>query len=155
MSKNRKKIVNKFEGLMEERAEGYAFANSDSLFYSKKYRTFVRKGIDSEKTFILGCGGAGVEPLYIGFVGFGGLGATSLMELFLVMRRVSKRLEQMNVIITSSKVGEFHAVQETKGFHISIIRLNKELERLLNYPIVTPHFTNITSGLFMEKYLRS
>jgi dihydroxyacetone kinase-like protein len=331
-----KKIVNKLENLVDERAEGFAFANSDTIKYLKAYRSFVKKNLDTRKVLILGCGGCGVEPLYLGYIGYGGLdascdgqiftapsafsiyqllmalgnkqaviisgnfdgdfmnddmacemarlegkkvievfikddigscptnhekrggvlgicfaisilgaasellygiedflrlknllenniytmsatlscgsypgtgiqmgeiapdvvefgkgfngekgirvekmmdadtmtditlkyildemdlqpgedvgvmvsgqGATSLLELLVVYRRVYQCLTNMQINIITPKIGNYHPIEETKGFYISIIRLNDELKKLLEYPISTPYLTNINSS---------
>ncbi|MEN6621852.1 MAG: dihydroxyacetone kinase subunit DhaK, partial [Smithella sp.] len=82
MAENMKKIVNRIEDLTDERAMGYAMANSDFLDYLPEFRAFVRKNLNKDKVFILGCGGSGCEPLYVGFVGYGGLDATCDGQVF-------------------------------------------------------------------------
>lgn len=334
MAGNMKKIVNVVEDLTDERALGYAKANPDAVEYLPAYRSFVRKNLNRDKVFILGCGGSGVDPLYLGYIGYGGLdascdgqvftapsaysiyrllheycndygavllsgnfdgdfmnddmaiemmalegkdvlnilirddigasiddkskrggvaglciaikmlgaaselgyvledfkklkdklennlftmtatldcgsmpgtgvimgtvapgevefgkgfngekgirtepmmsadrmtditlgyiindmglergediyvlvsgqGAASLMELYLVMRRIGERMDEMGVNIYAAKVGDFHPPQETKGFSITFARLDKELKRLCDFPIYTPHFVSL------------
>lgn len=343
MTENKKKIVNKIEDITDERAVGYAIANRDFVDYLSEYRAIVRKRINRDKVFILGCSGSGCEPLNIGYVGYGsldavcdgqvftapsaysifqllqrycnengavilsgnydgdfmnndmaiemmslegkevlsiyirddigvsindrskrggvagiffaakilgaaselgyklkdfqelkyklennlytmtatlesgsfpgtgtlmgvvndgeveygkgfngekgvlseplpsademtdtvleyilkdmdlqkdeevcvlvnGLGATSLMELYVIMKRVGNRMDEMNVKIHGSKVGNIHPVQETKGFSITLIRLDEELKRLYGFPMFTPYFSMINNE-DLEKYV--
>jgi phosphoenolpyruvate---glycerone phosphotransferase subunit DhaK len=69
-----------------------------------------------------------------------GAGATTLMELFIIFRRVHQILEQKNVRLARSKVGEFITTQEQGGFQLMIARMDEELLRLWDAPCKAPYF---------------
>ena len=68
-----------------------------------------------------------------------GAGATTLMELFIVFRRVSKMLETRKIRLARSLVGEFITTQEQAGFQMFIARMDSELFRLWDAPCDTPY----------------
>ena len=67
-----------------------------------------------------------------------GAGATTLMELFIVLRGVKKVLDQQGIIIAATKVGELLTVQEMAGFQMFIAKMDDELLNLWNAPADTP-----------------
>ncbi|MFK8034295.1 MAG: dihydroxyacetone kinase subunit DhaL [Hyphomicrobiales bacterium] len=67
-----------------------------------------------------------------------GLGATSLMELYIVHRRVRERLDAIGVSLHNSWVGNYVTSLEMAGASISILKLDSELKRYLDHPCVTP-----------------
>jgi dihydroxyacetone kinase-like protein len=69
-----------------------------------------------------------------------GMGSTTLMELFLVFRRVSQLLEAKGIRLTRSLVGEYITAQEQAGFQLFIARMDRELVRLWDAPCDTPYF---------------
>lgn len=69
-----------------------------------------------------------------------GAGATTLMELFIVFRRVHQILKEKGIRLPRSKVGEFITTQEQGGFQLMIARLDEELIRLWDAPCNTPYF---------------
>jgi len=69
-----------------------------------------------------------------------GAGATTLMELFIVFRRVSKLLEARGVRLARGLVGEFITTQEQAGFQMFIARMDSELLRLWDAPCDTPYY---------------
>ena len=73
-----------------------------------------------------------------------GAGATTLMELFIVFRRVSKILEEKQIQIARSLVGEYITTQEQAGFQMFIARMDEELLRLWDAPCDTPYLTTGT-----------
>jgi len=79
---------------------------------------------------------AGEELLVI----VNGAGATTLMELFIVFRRVDQLLNQKNIRLARSKIGEFITTQEQGGFQLMIARMDSELLRLWDAPCNTPYF---------------
>ncbi len=70
-----------------------------------------------------------------------GAGATTLMELFIVLRGVKKVLDQRGIVIAASKVGEFLTVQEMAGFQMFIAKMDDELLDLWNASADTPYMT--------------
>jgi phosphoenolpyruvate---glycerone phosphotransferase subunit DhaK len=69
-----------------------------------------------------------------------GAGATTLMELLIVFRRVHKILEEKKIKLVRSKVGEFITTQEQGGFQLMIARMDSELLMLWDAPCDTPYF---------------
>jgi phosphoenolpyruvate---glycerone phosphotransferase subunit DhaK len=69
-----------------------------------------------------------------------GAGATALMELFIVFRRVHQILQEKNIKLARSKVGEFITTQEQGGFQLMIARMDAELQRLWDAPSDAPYF---------------
>jgi len=69
-----------------------------------------------------------------------GTGATTLMELFLVFRRVHQLLTDRKIRVVRSLVGEFITAQEQGGFQMFIARMDRELLRLWDAPCNTPYF---------------
>ncbi len=69
-----------------------------------------------------------------------GAGATTLMELFLVFRRVHQVLQERGIHLVRSKVGEFITTQEQGGFQLMISRMDAELLRLWDAPCNAPYF---------------
>ena len=68
-----------------------------------------------------------------------GTGATTLMELFLVFRRMHQVLTNKKISIARSLVGEFITAQEQGGFQMFIARMDRELLRLWDAPCDTPY----------------
>jgi dihydroxyacetone kinase-like protein len=73
---------------------------------------------------------AGEELLVIA----NGAGATTLMELLIVFRRVAQILESRNIRLVRSAVGEFITTQEQAGFQLMIARMDPELVALWDAP---------------------
>ena len=61
-----------------------------------------------------------------------GTGATTLMEMFIVFRRVSQLLAEKGIGLAGAQIGELLTVQEQGGFQMSIGRVDSELEKLYN-----------------------
>lgn len=70
-----------------------------------------------------------------------GAGATTLMELFIVFRRVSQILKEKQIPIARSLVGEYITAQEQAGFQMFIARMDEELLALWDAPCDTPYLT--------------
>ena len=75
------------------------------------------------------------------FVMLNGVGSTTLMELYLVLRRVQELLEARGITLARSLVGEFLTVQEMGGFQMCVGRLDKELKALWDAPCSSPVWT--------------
>ncbi len=78
---------------------------------------------------------AGEELLVI----VNGAGATTLMELLILFRRVDQILKAKGIKLLRSKVGEFITTQEQAGFQLMIARMDPELIRLWDAPCDTPY----------------
>jgi len=69
-----------------------------------------------------------------------GLGATPREELYIVYRRVARRLKEKGVTVVKVYVGEFATSMEMAGCSVSLFHLDEELKRLLLSPASTPFF---------------
>ena len=69
-----------------------------------------------------------------------GAGATTLMELFILFRRVDQVLKAKGIKLVRAKVGEFITTQEQAGFQLMIARMDRELIRLWDAPSNAPYF---------------
>ncbi|WP_411676701.1 dihydroxyacetone kinase subunit DhaK [Caproicibacter sp.] len=69
-----------------------------------------------------------------------GLGATPLMELFIVNRRVAEVLAEKGIKIVKTYVGNGMTSLEMGGCSISLLKLDDELKQLLGAPAETPAF---------------
>jgi len=68
------------------------------------------------------------------------VGATTLMELFIIYRKCEQLLKAKNIEIVANHIGELLTVQEQAGFQMFIARMDNELLRLWNAPCRTPYF---------------
>jgi phosphoenolpyruvate---glycerone phosphotransferase subunit DhaK len=82
----------------------------------------------------------GVTPGEELLVLLNGAGATTLMELYLVFRRVAQVLEAKKVKLARSIIGEFITTQEQAGFQMMIARMDAELLELWDAPANAPFF---------------
>lgn len=69
-----------------------------------------------------------------------GLGSTTYMELFIMYRRVAQRLNDLGVEVHRSFVGEFVTSLEMGGCSLSIMKLDDELAKMIDYPADTPMY---------------
>jgi dihydroxyacetone kinase-like protein len=67
-----------------------------------------------------------------------GMGATPLMELYIVFNEAAAYLKTKNIKIHRSYVGEYMTSLEMGGFSISLLKLDAELRELLDAPCETP-----------------
>lgn len=70
-----------------------------------------------------------------------GVGSTTLMELYLVLRRAGQILESKGMKMARTLVGEILTVQEMGGFQMCIGRLDDELKALWDAPCNSPALT--------------
>jgi dihydroxyacetone kinase-like protein len=70
-----------------------------------------------------------------------GVGATTLMELYLVFRRVKQFLEGRGIQVARARVGEFLTVQEMAGFQMFFAQMDDELLQWWDAPCDTPYLT--------------
>jgi dihydroxyacetone kinase-like protein len=66
-----------------------------------------------------------------------GLGATPLMELYIVARKVLTLLEEKKVRVFQTWVGEYMTSLEMAGCSVSLLKLDEELKPLLADPAHT------------------
>jgi len=67
-------------------------------------------------------------------------GATTLMELFIVFRRIHQLLKDKKIEISRSLIGEYVTTQEQAGFQILIARMDRELIGLWDVSCDSPYF---------------
>lgn len=70
-----------------------------------------------------------------------GLGATPLMELFVLNRRVSQVLSSKGIQVAKTFVGNYMTSLDMGGFSITLLKLDAELKKLLLAPAETPALT--------------
>ncbi|KQV84398.1 dihydroxyacetone kinase subunit DhaK [Rhizobium sp. Root1220] len=63
-----------------------------------------------------------------------GLGATPLMELYVMMARVNERLDSEGLVIHSALVGNYCSSLDMMGASVTLIHLDDELQTLLDHP---------------------
>jgi dihydroxyacetone kinase-like protein len=69
-----------------------------------------------------------------------GYGSTTLMELFIVNRKVHEILRSQQVSIYMTEVGNFLTTQEMAGCSVTLMRLDDELKKLCEAPASTPAY---------------
>ncbi|MDI9241490.1 dihydroxyacetone kinase family protein [Fusibacillus kribbianus] len=69
-----------------------------------------------------------------------GLGATTLDEQYIVTRKIDSILKSRNITVKRYYVGEYATALEMAGVSISVLKLDEELESLLEEPAQTPFF---------------
>jgi len=70
-----------------------------------------------------------------------GTGSTTLMELYIVLRRCKQILDAQGIELARVAVGEFLTVQEMGGFQMVICRMDDELLKLWDAPCSSPALT--------------
>ncbi len=70
-----------------------------------------------------------------------GAGATTLMELYIIFRRVKQYLDGQGIEIARSLVGEYLTVQEMAGFQMFVAKMDDELLEYWDAPCDTPYLT--------------
>jgi dihydroxyacetone kinase-like protein len=70
-----------------------------------------------------------------------GSGATTLMELYIVLRACKKLLDARGIQLAAAEVGEFLTVQEMAGFQMFVAKMDDELLRYYQAPCHTPAWT--------------
>jgi len=69
-----------------------------------------------------------------------GYGSTTLMELFIVNRKVHDLLEELRVQVHRTEVGNFLTTQEMAGCSVTLMRLDDELKKCSDAPAHTPAY---------------
>jgi dihydroxyacetone kinase-like protein len=72
-----------------------------------------------------------------------GLGSTPLMELYILYRKVGKILEDKNISIYRSYVGDYFTSLEMAGVTVTLMKLDAELKELLDMPADAVHFKQL------------
>jgi dihydroxyacetone kinase-like protein len=70
-----------------------------------------------------------------------GTGSTTLMEQFIIYRRVARILKERGIEPARALVGEYLTVQEQGGFQLFMARMDDELLRLWDAPCDSPYLT--------------
>ncbi len=70
-----------------------------------------------------------------------GAGSTTLMEQFIVMRRVGQVLAKKGVVLARARVGEYLTVQEMGGFQMFVAKMDDEMLKYWDAPCDTPYMT--------------
>jgi len=70
-----------------------------------------------------------------------GLGSTTVLELFVVSRRVNQVLTQKGIKIYDTDVNNYCTCQEMAGVSITLIKLDEELKKYYNYPAYSPLYS--------------
>ncbi len=70
-----------------------------------------------------------------------GFGATPLMELYLFNNSVSNELEKAGISIHKTLVGNYMTSIDMAGASVTIMKLDDELEKMVDYPVSTPALT--------------
>ena len=67
-----------------------------------------------------------------------GVGSTTLMELYVVLRRVSSLAAERRIVLARNLVGRYLSVQEMGGFQMCVARMDDELLQLWDAPCDSP-----------------
>jgi dihydroxyacetone kinase-like protein len=70
-----------------------------------------------------------------------GYGSTTLMELFIINRKVNEILLKSGIRIHRTEVGNFLTTQEMAGCSVTLMRLDDELRKCYDAPAITPALT--------------
>jgi dihydroxyacetone kinase-like protein len=68
------------------------------------------------------------------------LGGTPLEELYILYRKAAELLEGKGLVIYRPYVGRYACSMEMQGASITLMRVDEELQRLLDAPVETPFF---------------
>lgn len=69
-----------------------------------------------------------------------GLGATPVEELYITYRHVARLLKSAGLVVRRPWVGEYATALEMAGMSISLMRMDDELEHLMDAPADSPFF---------------
>lgn len=75
-----------------------------------------------------------------------GLGSTSLLEMYIIYKRVNEILRDKGISVYKSWVGEFFTSMEMGGFSITLTRLDQNIKKFVDYPVDAVHFTTAGKG---------
>ena len=71
-----------------------------------------------------------------------GLGATPLMELYILNGEIQKVLEEKGIKVYKTLVGNYNTALDMTGCYISLLKLDEELKELLDAPVDTVAWKN-------------
>lgn len=69
-----------------------------------------------------------------------GLGSTTLMELFIVSRKLTNILEDKGIIIYDADVNSYCTTLEMAGVSITVMKLDEELKKYYDKPAYSPYY---------------
>jgi dihydroxyacetone kinase-like protein len=69
-----------------------------------------------------------------------GMGSTTLMEMFILYRRLAAILKSKNITVHRARIGNFITTQEMAGFSLSICAVDDELKHFWDAPADCPYF---------------
>lgn len=69
-----------------------------------------------------------------------GLGATSQMELYIINKEVSEILEDKNISVYKTFVGNFITSMEMGGFSVTLMKVDETLKACVDHPVDCPNF---------------
>ena len=69
-----------------------------------------------------------------------GLGATSLEELYILSNDVREFLDEKNISIYRSFIGEYATSMEMAGASISLCKVDEEIKEWIDFPVNTPFY---------------
>ena len=68
------------------------------------------------------------------------LGATPMMDLFVAFRKVSLILEDLGVKVHKTFIGTYASTMNMPGTSVTLLKVDDELKRLVDYPTNAPYF---------------
>jgi dihydroxyacetone kinase-like protein len=68
------------------------------------------------------------------------MGSTTLMEMFILYRRLGMILEAKEIAVHKARIGNFITTQESAGFSLSLCAVDEELKRFWDAPANCPYF---------------
>jgi dihydroxyacetone kinase-like protein len=71
------------------------------------------------------------------------LGATTMMEMLVVNRRIRQVLQDRGIIVHRTEVGTWLTVQEMAGFSVTLMKLDAELKQYLDMPCQSVGFSRM------------
>jgi phosphoenolpyruvate---glycerone phosphotransferase subunit DhaK len=69
-----------------------------------------------------------------------GYGSTTLMEMYIISRKLNSYLPEKGISVYSTEIGEFCTSQEMAGVSISLVKLDSELKKYFDMPSETVSF---------------
>lgn len=70
-----------------------------------------------------------------------GLGASTLMELLIVNRRITHLLREREISILDTEIDSYCTTQEMGGVSITLIKMDEELKTFYDHPAHTPYYS--------------
>ncbi|HLA86735.1 MAG TPA: dihydroxyacetone kinase subunit DhaK [Anaerolineales bacterium] len=71
-----------------------------------------------------------------------GFGASTRMELLIAMRRTLQQLEQKGMVVYRTDAGNYATCQEMAGVSITLMRVDDELKKYIDWPVWSPVYKN-------------